>query len=131
MAKIHTIHLPFTMVESASSTGDGTFFPGSPWMAAALVGKVRPTYELVYRTGNLTVAFAYQVCDVETSQASATYLTSYNASGVNFPSSGYYDISATTSTKQMVRFGWLVKLSTGSTQSFGYVGGSVAIMECD
>lgn len=129
MPTTHMVGLPFTMVESSSNVV-GTFFPDTPWMSAANVGRVRPTYEVVYRTGNLTIAFAYQTCDVETSQDTPITVGSYNAAGVAFPTTGYTDISTNTSPKQLVRFGWLVMLSAGTTQSFGYVGGSVDVMEC-
>ena len=128
MPTIHSIGITGSLVEAVSTTEK--FIPGTPWMTAGAVGKVRPTYEVVYATGNLVVAFAYQVCNVENSIDSTTAVTSYYGAGVNYPGSGYTDISATTAPKQLVRFGWYVKLSSGSTQSFGYVVGSCDIMEC-
>ena len=129
MPTSHTIGLPFTMVESVS--GSEKFFPVTPWMTAANVGRVRPTCDVVYVTGNLTVAFGYQTCNVENSQDTAEEVGNFNTAGMAYPSAGFVDISANTAPKQMVRFGWITKLSSGTTQAFGYVGGSVDVMECD
>lgn len=128
MPTIHSIGITGSLVENATTTPK--FIPGTPWMAAATVGKVRPTYEVVYVGTDLVVAFAYQVCNVENSIDSTAAVTTYNGAGVNYPSA-YTDISSTTAGKQLVRFGWYVKLSAAGSQAFGYVVGSCDIMECD
>lgn len=127
----HTIALPYISVQSDSSTGgQETFYPVTPYMNAGEVGKVRGPIELVWKTGNLNVSLAYQTADVENAPGTAAAIGSYATSaGVTYPTQ-YTDIASSANAKQLIRFGFLVKLSSGSTLSYGYVGGSLQIMEC-
>lgn len=128
MPTTHTIGMAWTLVQSAGTSD--VFYPSTPWMDAGQVGKIRGTLEMAWHTGNAEVSLGYQTANVETSQDSPLTVGSYaTTDGVLFPS-GFTDISGNTLGKQMVRIGWMVKLTSGTTQAFAYVGGKVDIQEC-
>jgi len=72
---------------------------------------------------------ASATANVENSADSATALGSYSTSnGVAYPSA-WEDISAYTEQKQLIRFGWLVKNTSGSTRTWSRVGGFMEISD--
>ena len=128
MPTTSTVGMDWMLVQTSS--GSDLFYPRTPWMNAGDVGKIRGTIELLWHTGNAEVSLAYQTANNETSQDGAASVGSYVAmDGVAYPG-GFTDISGNTLAKQMVRLGWNVKLSSGSTQAYAFVGGSVDIQDC-
>ncbi|MCB9761267.1 MAG: hypothetical protein H6739_15605 [Alphaproteobacteria bacterium] len=129
MSSIRKYPLPWTTVFTASTTA--AFLPATAWMQASEVDKLRVTWELRGRTGNLEVTAGYQTADVENNPDSATAIGSYVSSdGMTYPSSGFTSVSANTEGKQLVRFGWMCKNSTGTDDSLGRVAGVVEVVEC-
>lgn len=82
------------------------------------------------RIGNITVAGGYQTADVENSgDTPASVGSVQTGNGVLFPTGGLVDISSTTGQKQLIRFGYVVILSSGSTLSLARVVGTLTIEE--
>lgn len=87
---------------------------------------VRAVTETLNLGTNLQVAFAFQVANVENSPGTVTSPESYiSTNTVTYGSMS--DIASNISAYQLLRFGWNVKLSSGSTLALGRVGGAVEI----
>ena len=80
-----------------------------------------------------SVESAYQTADIPTSPNGAVELwpngTFEDSEGVQFPS-GWKPLDAGVQTKQSIRFGWLVKNSSGTALSSARVGGQIQIVTC-
>lgn len=108
----------------------GTFFPATGWMEAGSVGLLRYTFELAGKAGNVSVSPAYQTANVESNPDSGvSFGSAQTSNGTNFPTA-WEDISATTATRRLVRFGFWVKLTTGVSVAFGRAAGVVELQEC-
>ena len=77
--------------------------------------KIRVTQDNRALIGNIEVSAAYQTANVENSPDSATAIDSYaSANGMVYPTA-WVDLATAVQGKQLVRFGRLAKLSSGST----------------
>lgn len=118
--------LSWTTVYAISTSA--IFLPATAWMPTGNVAAIRSTFELAGRTGELEVAFGYQLADEPDSPDNGTEVGTYQATnGVKLPS-GFTDTASATGAKQLVRFGWFIKLTTGSTPAFGRVAGTVEVV---
>ncbi len=130
MAKNRTVPLPWTTVWTNIETPSNEFLPATPWMDAASVEKVRGTFELRAKMGSLNVALGYQTAQVEDTPSSHSSFGAFaTTNNVSYPT-GWTDISGTTSGKQLIRYGWVVKNSSGTTLNLGRVGGVVETQSC-
>ena len=123
MARLQDILLPWTTVFSIDDD-PAVFLPATPWMDAADVGAVRfSKLEVAGRIGNILVAGGWQTADVENSVAASGEVGIYqNGDGVRYPTdNGLEDISTATTGRQLIRFGYWVKLASGNTISFARV----------
>lgn len=108
----------------------GTFFPATGWMEAGSVGLLRYTFEVAGRAGNLSVSPAYQTTNVESSPDTAvSFGSAQTSNGTNFPTA-WEDISSTTATRRLVRFGFWAKLTTGVSVAVGRAAATVELQEC-
>ena len=109
----------------ALSTAE-VFLPTTGWMSATTVASLRPTPEMRARTGNIEIAFAYQTANAEGSPDTAVALTAWlTADGIGYNS--FVDVSSATGSKQMIRFGIMVRLSTGAALGLARVSGALDI----
>ena len=110
---------------------DGTtevFVPDTDWMRAPDVAKIRLYMEARGFTGLMNVIAGYQTCNVDNSPDAHNTIGSFvTTAGVTFGAS-FADVTANTQAKQYVRFGWVVKLTSGSTLATVRVGGSIDII---
>lgn len=84
---------------------------------------MRATWELVATTGAAQGAPAYQAANVPDSPSTATALvTQTSTTGMHYPD-GWTVVGIKLKTKQLVRFGWLVSLTTGTTLGSFTAGG--------
>lgn len=105
------------------------FHPATQWIPASDVKQVRGAMELNLRESDQEVSLAYQTANVENNADSATALGSYQSSnGVAYPTA-WEDIGTYTEQKQIIRFGWLVKNTAGSTRTWSRVAGFVEISD--
>jgi len=130
MSKIKRTSLPWTTVY-AHGTGV-VALAASAWMTASEAAKVRGTFEVAGRDGDIEVAIGFQVANVEdnvtTPQNPA--ITAYKAAnGMQYPAD-FIDILPETKSKQLVRWVWLVKNTSTSNLTFARVGGLVDVEEC-
>ena len=115
--RIRKLTLDWAAVYSDSTTPD--FHPATPWLDANEYTKIRVTQDNRAFIGNIEVSAAYQTANVENSPDSATAIDSYaSASGMVYPSA-WADLASAVQGKQLVRFGRLAKLSSGSTLALG------------
>ena len=124
---MRTIPLPLTTV-----CVDGTAvvaIPATNWMKAADVAKVRANMELRGITGtNMNVGLGYQTANVENAPGGETLLGSYRTSADVYYGSSFESVSAQTDGKVLIRWVWLVKLSSGNTIATARVCGSVDVI---
>lgn len=122
-----TMSLPWTMIAAASTVE--VFLPVTGWMRAADVAKVRGSFELRGLTGVISALVGYQTANVEDAPDAANNLGTFQTTAGVFYGAGFTDVSATVQAKQLVRFGFVVKLSTGTTLAVARAGGSVDIIQ--
>jgi hypothetical protein len=130
MAKIKRTALPWTTVW-AHGTGV-VRLPASPWMSANEIIRVRGTFELRGRDGDIEVAIGIELADVENSPTAPTdpTITAYaNDNGMKYPAA-WKDVSADSQSKQLARWVWLVKNTSSQNLTFARVGGVVDVEEC-
>jgi hypothetical protein len=110
----------------AASTSS-VFLPVTGWYSTNGMSKIRFVTEVRSNGPFMTLKPAYQTANVENSpDTPAIGLgSSIVADGVTYGS--LTSVTSDTESKQMVRFGWLVALSEGSTLSMTRVGGMVEI----
>ena len=122
-----TIRLPWTTVAVDGTTE--VFIPATGWMDSSDVAKVRTNFEARGFTGLMNVLVGYQTANVENApDAHVTTGSFQTTAGVYFGSS-FADAASNTQAKRMVRFGWVVKLTSGSTLATVRVAGSVDIVK--
>ena len=111
--------IPWMTVWSAS--GSGVFFAGTGWVRTAGVHLVRPNTELRVLGTNLVVTPALQTCNFPNSVDAYSVSTwaAVNSEGVALDS--FVDLNSALAPKQLVRFGWEVKLSAGTTLAFAHI----------
>ena len=113
----------------ANSDTTAVFLPATPWMDASTVAKVKVTWELRGVIGTIVAQPALQVANVANSPGAVVLL----GSGYQGTPDTYYedvvDVADDTKGSELVRFGWSVKLSSGSTLAFARVGGSGSIWD--
>jgi hypothetical protein len=125
--QLRTIPLPYTTV--ASETTANTFIPATGWISTNRVAKLRPTWELIQATGSIRVAPAYQTADVENAPGTATAIGSQvSSTGLKYAVT-WTSVLTELETKQLVRFGWLTSLVTGTTLANAYVGGRLEVLQ--
>jgi hypothetical protein len=115
------------MLVATQSTTSG-FYPCSGWMATTDIRKARPSVECRMKSnGDMRVQPAYQTCNVPTSVDNSVAIGSViTTDGVVYGST-FDDVSAGAVAKLLIRFGWNVWLTTGSTPSTALVGGKIEI----
>ena len=127
MSKTSRIPLPWTTAFASSTTA--VFIPCTPWVDAGDVLKVRALMEIRGLMGNFQATFGYETADVDNSVSGGTAVGAYvSSNGVTFPTA-FEDVGAVLEGKQKVRFGWMCKLSSGSTLSVGRLGGFIEIVQ--
>jgi hypothetical protein len=102
-------------------------------MDPASYSKAKATFEVQALCGNMTILPGYQVADIETAPAPGVALVSpptfVSSTGVHFPDA-WLIFGTSVQTKQSIRFGWVVKNSTGTALSSARVGGQIQILTC-
>lgn len=131
MSSTRSFGLPWTTVNCCSTAA--VFIPATQWVDPANFAKAKATFEVQAICGNLTILPAYQVADVQTVPGPGVPLstspTFIDTSGVEFPDA-WLLFGPSVQTKQSIRFGWLVKNSTGAALSAARVGGQIQIVTC-
>lgn len=123
-----TINLGWTTVAVDGTTE--VFIPATGWGDASEVAKLRGNLELRGLTGsNISVAVGYQTANVENSPDAHVVLGSFQtAAGVYFGGS-FTDASTNTQAKRLVRFGWVVKLTSAGSLATARVGGTLDVIK--
>lgn len=123
------ILLPFSRVFGA--TVAGTFQPVTGWLPTAGMDKARVMMELIGQGGALSVGVGYQTNDAPSSPPGAgTYTalgTPRTSDGVSIETS-YTSISTDAAAKQFIRFGWIGKLTTGTTLRVASAAGMIDLI---
>lgn len=115
--QIRKLILDWAVVYANSTTS--IFLPGTRWLDANDFTKIRVTQDNRGLIGNMEIGAAYQTANVENSPDSATLIDSTaSTDGMVYPSA-WVDLASAMQGKQLVRFGRLGKLSSGSTLSLG------------
>lgn len=119
------IAMPWTTVYAAGTTA--IFIPVSAYMPSGNIDKYRLVLELLTRTSaTLQVQAAYQEADVETNPDQAqAFGNTVTSEGMEYPSWTTDSFS-----KQLVRFGYLVKLSEAGSLALARVGGVLELKTC-
>lgn len=122
--RIRKIGLGWTVVHANSTTP--IFHPGTEWRDASTITKVRVTQDNRGLVGSMEIGAAYQTANVENSPDTAVLLDSTAAAdGMVYPTD-WTDLSAVVKSKQLIRFGRLAKLTSGTTLALG---GSYILIE--
>ena len=109
MAEFKTINTPWTEIHSMIDTSNGEFNPVTGYMNAADVDEVRCSFEVANMTdAQGVVTPGYQTAnEVGAPDGASTIASINNKTGNGFSfANGVYNISAGTSTKQLVRLGF-------------------------
>ena len=109
--------LDWAVVYANSTTPN--FHPATQWLDANDFTKIRVTQDNRAFIGNMEIAAAYQTANVENSPDTAVAIDSAaSADGMVYPTA-WVDLASAMQGKQLVRFGRIGKLSSGSTLSLG------------
>lgn len=124
--QLRTLALPWTTI-TVNTTSD-TFFPSSGWMPAAGFDNLRATWESLGKVGNIEVAPAYQVANTtdDSSPESYAVLTPTGSTGVHFPTGAWHNSKGNTEDMQLVRIGWIARVSSAGEGSIR-TGGSLDV----
>lgn len=126
MASNTTIQLPWTFLVATSTTE--VFAPVTGYYTAAEIAKLAITLEIIGLIGNAQVKRAYQTCNIPSAPDTETALGNYvSTNGINYPAS-FSDVATTMQSKQLVRFGWILSLSGGTTPASLSVAGKVVVI---
>jgi hypothetical protein len=132
---IRTIGLPWATVYSCATTK--AFCPITQWMDPAEFQKMRATMELQNVCGDIEVALGYQLADVENSPQADHEVKSYSgpsawksAAGTHFPERWDLDIEGQAAGRQLIRFGFMVKLESGVGLGFASAAAKIEIYTC-
>ena len=132
MATSKRLPLPWAAVY-ANSDQTALFHPATPWMDASRVEKLRVTFEMTAKTSVMSVAMGYQTANVENSPDTAATIATTSpykaAEGVHY-ADALEDIATATASKQLIRFGWLTKTTSGTAYQFARVSGVVDLVQC-
>lgn len=124
------VRLPWSMVSTDSTTEK--FWPSSGWMPTQGVQRFRAEMEIRNIGTDMSVGPGYQVADCPKSPTATIYSINpgaQTANGLYFVGdSGYTSAGSEIKGKALVRFGWNVKLTTGSTLALAQVSGAVEIV---
>ena len=133
---LKTISLPWESVLACTTTK--AFNPVTQWMDPAEFQKIRATMEIRNRCGsNIEVAVGYQLADVENAPLNDFEVESYigptgwkNDTGVYYPARWDGSIVGQAASRQLIRFGFMTKLATGTTLQSVRVAAKVEIFTC-
>lgn len=133
---LKTINLPWeTAMACATSKA---LNPVTQWMDPAEFQKMRATMEIRNRCGaNIDVAVGYQLADVENAPLNDFEIESYNgpsgwksSNGVFYPERWDETIVGQASSRQLIRFGFMTKLSSGTALQSLRVAAKIEIFTC-
>ena len=136
MGPLRRLFLNPTALLTNSTTA--VFIPGTLWLPAGGIVYARSQWEVFAVVGNAVCLPAYQVAtSTDTPGASMTIEPTGGAAfssavDVYYPTDFHNlrtDGTAPLKSNMLVRFGWLVKLSSGSTLAYIYAGGLVETTE--
>lgn len=126
--KRRQFELPWMLVQANSTTA--VIVPAGAFIEPVGLKKARGTSEMRGRNGLVEAQLTLQWADVEDTLGSTTTIgTNMNADGYYPPSAGSTDVSTTASQKRLVRPSWTVKLTSGSTTGWAWVGGLIEIVD--
>jgi hypothetical protein len=117
------ITVPFTMVYADSTSN--RFFPVTGWYKAVEIVRARGPYEVQARSGTMNFAWGYQLTDDPSNPGTTGTLIGSsveNPTAVQYPS-GFTTIDS--SGDQLIRFGWLAKLTGAGATQTAIVGGEL------
>lgn len=123
--------LPWTTLLTNSTSEE--FWPATPWMSSQGLLRLRAQFEVRSLGANVQVAPAYQRAEVPSlpsGEGAGINPGAQSAEGCFYPND-YTDPTSgsdDTDTMPLIRFGWRVNLSTGSTLAHARVGGVVEIV---
>jgi hypothetical protein len=126
MAQIRIVSLPWTTL-IADSVNEA-FFPISSYIDAGQVDGVRSTFEVAFASQDFQVAAGYQTAnDADNPDTPVAFGDFASTVGFEYPSAWVDLATDVTNDKQMIRFGFVVKLAdaTPGTPAFGRVSGNV------
>ena len=130
MSQIRNIPLPWTPLTTAQASSD-EFHPAGGYMSAAAVASVRSVWELKQRTGNMSVTPAFELTNSEDDPSPVVVKIGNleTTKSIHYPSD-WQSMTANTAGKQLIRPGWVVRNTTGTSLSTARVGGKVEIQTC-
>ena len=115
--RIHKLILGWKIVHANSTTA--IFHPDTEWREANAYTKIRVTQDNRGLIGAMEIGAAYQTANVENSPDTAVLIDSTAAAdGVVYPTD-WNDLNTAVKGKQLIRFGRLAKLTSGSTLALG------------
>jgi len=124
---VSTVQLPWTMLVNDTSTAH--FIPATGWMPSKNISEWRVKWEIatIGGTGTTSVSPGYQAANFADSPGSGVFIPAdesgyKTAADVYYPGS-FLDVAADLDDDQIIRFGFMVKSSTGA----GYAVVSAAI----
>jgi hypothetical protein len=117
-----SINAPWATGLTDSTTA--IFIPATGWMSASQIKLVRVVWELIVLLADLDVRPAYQVSDSADGNLTTFPVdTAFkDSSDVYYPSQ-WHDASANVAGKQLIRFGWEIKLKAGTAITAGRMAG--------
>ena len=132
--QISRVPLPWMTVYADDVDANACFIAATPWMEAAGVEWARTTFELRCPTGNIQVSPAWQVANTEDSPGSFKQLLSYKTLEDVYYPDDWVDVksdgTAPTKSNLLIRFGWKVSLTSGSSLACANVAGVVEYRLC-
>lgn len=125
--KLIRLDLDWTAIISNSTTS--VFIPSGAWRACAGMAKARAAGEMRGLTGLITAQPTLEFANYENTPITTKLLgTSMTANNFYPPTAGQTDISTESAQYLLVRPGFTVALSTGSTTAWARVGGMIEIV---
>ncbi len=117
--------IPLPYGTHATATTSNLFIPVTGWMPTERIAEMRATWEVIGTTGAAQGAPAYQAANVPDTPGTATALATQTATtGLYYPS-GWTAVGVALKTKQRVRLGFIISLTTGTTLGTFTGGGRV------
>ncbi len=120
MCTTRTLAVTWTTLTTDVTDGDGVFIPVTGWMDTAQAKRFRSTFEVAATTDASGVVkpgaqFA-DAADAPGTPVAPSGIASKTGNGTSYPN-GLSDISATSATKQLVRFGYWFKASSAGLKA--------------
>lgn len=109
----------FQIVESPwgrffTTSGTNVFVPTTRWVRAAPYTQLRCMFEMQAEDGDFAASAAYQTADDTANPDTAVaFGTARNAAGIEYPTA-YESISTAAGGSQAIRFGWMIKINSGT-----------------